>query len=584
MDLLPRGTSELIKRSWQTYPIVVLEGPRAAGKTRLAELLVGRERLFRLDDPGTREVAAQSLRAWIEQLPPGSAIDEAQLIPGVSIEAKRIADDANSQPGRLLLTGSHRLSRTELGGSDPLAGRAKRFTLLPFSQSELAGAPRDVVSSLFDDEPAGWSAPAVTQQEMRSRIVRGGFPGVQNFEEQDLSDWQQTYASSVIGDTTSGRDVEGLRRLFRWLAASSGLEQNVLSFSNANDLNRKTVSEYLNVLRQLFLIFDVPNLATGARQQELPTHLFAIDPIFTAAALKLAEQTGSATSEEGRAFETFVACELTRLLGSSQTSATLHWWKRVAPKPKVEVDLILKRADDQLVAFEVKASREFISQDFAGLRRLRDEFPDRFQRGFLIHCGDNIVRVEENLWAVPFSILWSIGDLLANPVPPSAIPRSTDLFDAVRRLQNSQAVTSQLVEEYGEQFFGQLRDAIGSLLPGLSFSGEPGRTGADAQKVLRVGLRGKVKSVFQIRLLNGGEQPQWTFSWTKADGRSGGSWGYEVQAVENRSEHASAILELLKHAAAQLQPILDDLRSAPAAPPRPTLGEAVRAFERNLES
>jgi uncharacterized protein len=538
--------------------VVVLEGPRAAGKTRLAELIVGRERLFRLDDPGTRSAAEQSLRAWIEQLPVGSAIDEAQLIPGISVEAKRIADDANSQPGRLLLTGSHRLSRTELGGSDPLAGRAKRFTLLPFTQSELAGEPRDVISALFNEGPSTWSAPAITQQEMRSRIVRGGFPGVQNFEERDLSDWQQTYATSVVGDTTTGRDVERLARLFRWIAASSGLKQNILSFSDANDLNRKTVSEYLNLLRQLFLIFDVPNLATGAKQQELPTHLFVVDPIFTAAALKLTEQSGAATSEEGRAFETFVACELSRLLGASHTSATLHWWKRVSPKPKVEVDLILKRADNRLVAFEVKASREFISQDFAGLRRLRDEFPDQFHRGFVIHCGDNIVRLEENLWAVPFSLLWSIGDLLADP-RSRAIPRSVDLFDAVRGLQTTRTVTPPLVDEYSNEMFNQLQDAIGALLAGLRFERSSGRTESESEAILRIGLPGKKECEFRLLLRTINERPQWTFRWTKSDGSSGGSWDHLVDSFTNRPGHQEAMLEFLHQIATLLQSVLDDL-------------------------
>jgi uncharacterized protein len=550
--------------------VVVLEGPRAAGKTRLAELIVGRERLFRLDDPGTRSAAEQSLRAWIEQLPVGSAIDEAQLIPGISVEAKRIADDANSQPGRLLLTGSHRLSRTELGGSDPLAGRAKRFTLLPFTQSELAGEPRDVISALFNEGPSTWSAPAITQQEMRSRIVRGGFPGVQNFEERDLSDWQQTYATSVVGDTTTGRDVERLARLFRWIAASSGLEQNILSFSDANDLNRKTVSEYLNLLRQLFLIFDVPNLATGAKQQELPTHLFVVDPIFTAAALKLTEKSGAATSEEGRAFETFVACELSRLLGASHTSATLHWWKRVSPKPKVEVDLILKRADNRLVAFEVKASREFISQDFAGLRRLREEFPDRFHRGFVIHCGDNIVRVEENLWAVPFSLLWSIGDLLADP-RSRAIPKSSELTNAVQRLQTAKFSAPELVKEYGTAFFEQIADALRSLVPDITFVQHPVDVRLNSMLdptnvVWKAGARINFDAIsstgskitFQLRLETS-KPSTWHLLCSAPENALLGYWHIGVP-VDDRQAIAHAMTYFLSQVAKTLESIVTELR------------------------
>ncbi len=558
MELLPRSSTDLIRQSWQRYPIIVLEGPRAAGKTRLAELLVGREHLYRLDDPGTRDVANQSLRAWIEQLPPGSAIDEAQLIPGVSIEAKRIADDANSKPGRLLLTGSHRLSRTELGGSDPLAGRAKRFTLLPFSQCELAGEPRDVVTALFDEDPKNWSLAAVTQQDMRTRIARGGFPAAQNLDLRDMADWQHTYASSVVGDTSTGRDVERLGRLFRWLAASSGLEQNVVSFSDANELNRKTVGEYLGVLRQLFLIFDVPNLAPPAKQQELPTHLFAIDPIFTAAALKVGAQTGAVTSEEGKAFETFVACELSRLIGSSATSATLHWWKRVAPRPKVEVDLVLKRADDRLIGFEVKAAREFAVQDFAGLKRLRDEFPNRFHRGFVVHCGDNIVRVEDDLWAVPFSILWSIGEALCAPAPPT-FPMSTELVAAVQRLRGSRNQTHQLVEEYGKAVFDQISNAVCEIQPKATCISQSIN---DLSQQLHVALPNRVGSVFRIELVMGNQNPLWNLVWTRSDGTVGGSWAHVVSSLD-RSGHEAAMLSFLGEVASILNLIDSDITAAP---------------------
>jgi hypothetical protein len=42
-----------------------------------------------------------------------------------------------------------------------------------------------------------------------------------------------------------------------------------------------------------------------------------------------------------------------------------------------------------------------------------EEYPDRFHRGFVLHCGDHARRCEDDLWSFPISLLWSIGESIA---------------------------------------------------------------------------------------------------------------------------------------------------------------------------
>jgi uncharacterized protein len=409
MDFYPRAMEQVIRRAWASQPVVVLEGPRASGKTRLAEMIVGSERLYRLDDSSVLDVAQASPRAWVESLPPGSAIDEAQLLPGVSVEAKRIAD-VTGEPGRLLLTGSHRLSRTELGGSDPLAGRVRRLQLLPLLQSELGAEPRDFVRALFDSDPALWRVSATTQSEMKQRMMTGGFPTAQRIAKRELNDWGVDYASSIIGSSKTGRDVSRFLRLFRWLAATSGTPQNISNFGRANDLDNKTVSRYLSELQEMFLVFDVPALVTIDKREIKAPRLFVVDPLLASA--RLVE--GPATPEEGSIFETFVACELKRLLNVSSTRANLLWWKLPDADRKAsganEVDLVLEHEDGRIVAIEVKSARESKAEHFNAIRAMRQRYGDRFHRGVVLHCGTQSIRHEESLWAMPFSALWEVGE------------------------------------------------------------------------------------------------------------------------------------------------------------------------------
>ena len=109
-------------------------------------------------------------------MPPGSVIDEAQRIPGLSLVVKRHVDRPGAPAGQLLLTGSVRLSRDELGGSDPLVGRVRRLQLHPFAQSEINRTPRDAIAELFHGDPREWRMQPTDQTEMLRRMTRGGFP------------------------------------------------------------------------------------------------------------------------------------------------------------------------------------------------------------------------------------------------------------------------------------------------------------------------------------------------------------------------------------------------------------------------
>ena len=561
VELLPRALESRLRRSWASFSVVVLEGPRAAGKTRLAEMLVGEDRLFRLDDAGTLAAAESSPRAWVEQLPFGSAIDEAQAVPRLSVEAKRIADDENAVPGRLLLTGSYRLSRGDLSGKDPLAGRAKRFTLWPFSQSELAAAPVDVITALFDGDPQQWVATGIGQDELRRRTVRGGFPNTRALATTELSDWAREYAPSVIGDLRTGREIDRIVRFFRWLCANGGKQRNLAEFGGANDADRKTIDSYLRELRHLFLIFDVENLADFDKRQTRTTKLYPVDPIFAAAAINMAARSGAMTTAEGPAVETFVACELSRLISASSTQTSLYWWRN--NKTGDELDFVIEREDGRLVGIEVKSAREYRTQDAKGLRALRDALPHRFHRGFVMYCGDNVMSVGEDVWAAPFSLLWSVGDSLATArIEPPPLARSAELAAAVLDLRLAPAWSVILVDRYGRAALGQIAEAIQQVEPRASVrisETEGGPRSAVTELEVAVPGHGSVSIRIGLRTASG--SASWFAAWH--DQRQE-DWSREVVLVGD--QHENAMLNLLSVFAKSLESIVDRLRKPADSP------------------
>jgi uncharacterized protein len=194
---LPRGIAAAVAAAWSSNPVVVLEGARAVGKTTLARSLVPPDRYVNLTDPGQRAVARADTLGWLESLPSGVVIDEAQTVPQLSLEIKRLVDN-DSRPGRFLLTGSARFSRAELGGSDPLVGRVRRLHLEPFAQCELEGAPRDVITALFEHDPREWHVQTTTHEVIRDRFGAGGFPLLRSQPTRTRYDAADNYVSDLF--------------------------------------------------------------------------------------------------------------------------------------------------------------------------------------------------------------------------------------------------------------------------------------------------------------------------------------------------------------------------------------------------
>ncbi len=430
---LYRGLQSVVESAMGSMPIVVVEGPRAAGKTTLTRAVAHGNNVFDLSAADVYAQAAASPRAWVESLPVGSVIDEAQRINNLSLEVKRQADGRPGVKGQYLLTGSVRLNRDELGGSDPLVGRVRRCTLLPFAQCELADGPKDVLAALFDGDPGDWVAPPAPQQELFALMIRGGFPLVQPLNGRDdrrnaLADYvRDLFASSVV---QTRRDVSAITSLFRWLSASSGQLQNISGFGQANGLAKETVAAYLAELERVFLIRTVPSWHHDPGKRETTSaRLFVVDPSFSADAHDLARHHGAALQTHGRIFETFALTEIERLASwSSVRTRTYHW--RIDEKR--EVDAVLEdESTGRLIVIEVKAARESSAGFFQGINAFRARYPKQFHRGIVLHCGDHPLRHADDMWSLPFSALWTLGERVGSADSGSLVARRLRIAERV---------------------------------------------------------------------------------------------------------------------------------------------------------
>jgi len=101
--------------------------------------------------------------------------------------------------------------------------------------------------------------------------------------------------------------------------------------------------------------------------------------------------------------ENFVATELVKQLSNSELKAELYHFRT---SDGVEVDFILERPDGSLLAVEVKRAETVNMADFKGIKVFQELAGKDFIGGIVLYSGKDVAPFGNNLWAVPFSVLW----------------------------------------------------------------------------------------------------------------------------------------------------------------------------------
>ena len=409
-DLLGRGVVPRLVALLAAVPVVVLEGPRASGKTAMGSILsaMGLVRTVAdLSDPTVRAAAEASPGSFVDGLETPTFIDEAQLVPAVTLAVKR-AVDRTGEVGAFVLTGSSRLGRTELGGSDPLAGRAGRVRLWPMTQGELADRPINILPSLLGgDEPTG-QVPAVAADDLLARIRRGGIPPLAGVRTALVDAVRPQliaeYVEGVLYHEVGRRhDRAELERTFRYLAATSASLLNITSIASALEAKRETVQARLAALEASFLLHTLAGHRSG-EHRVVTAHpkVHAVDTALVTWAARVGTEPAAAVW--GALVETFVINELSAQAGWMLDPITVRHWRDNSRK--IEVDAVLFDETGRSVAIEVKAGADVRPDDLKGLRGFLASEPSA-GRGVVFYTGGHVLRLDERIWAVPISALWT---------------------------------------------------------------------------------------------------------------------------------------------------------------------------------
>lgn len=416
MALVARHLTHEVTDLLKVFPAVEILGARQVGKSTLTSLVTANDRQpltrFTLDDPETRQAAADDPRGFMNQTSSGTlVIDEFQRVPELSLALKATID-TDRTPGRFLLTESTTQARRG-GTADSLAGRVVGVQLFGFSQGELAGRVDDFVAALLAEKQAGYES-ALTRADYIDILARGTMPEVVGLPARARTTWLTSYLERLLSrDVLSIAQLSDplrLRSLLAALAATQGSETVINRLGNLANLAASTTTDYIELLRALFLVERLPPWTPNLLKREVGRSKYFLPD--TAVAMLLSRTTPavlenvvSGASALGGLLEAFVAAELSRQRGWSAVRFDLSHYR--SPDGR-EIDLICELDDGRVIAIEAKAAQSTSASDVRHLAWLREKLGDQLVAGVVLTMDTRSRSLGDRLWALPVSSLWEL--------------------------------------------------------------------------------------------------------------------------------------------------------------------------------
>lgn len=420
-EYIPRLVDQELDELLPQLPALVLEGPKAVGKTETAQRRA--RTIHQLDDPAQRAIAEADPALVLRGTPP-ILIDEWQRVPPVW-DAVRREVDQSAPPSQFLLTGS---ASPAAASTHSGAGRIVSVRMRPLSLAERGlEEPRvSIRDLLLGARPDVAGRTEVRLVDYVDEIVRSGLPGLRRYRGRALRAQLDGYLSRII-DTDFEEQGLVVRRpatLRRWIAAYAAATATTASLETIRDAatggqqdkpSRSATQPWRDVLERLWILDPVPAwLPTHnelTRLAQVPKHHLA-DPALAAAILGVDAQAllGGKDSAPriprggpllGRLFESLVS--LSVRIYAQASEAQLHHLRLHGGGR--EVDLIVERSDRRVLALEVKLGRTVDDSDVRHLRWLREAIGTNLLDAAVIHTGPEAYRRKDGIAVIPAALL-----------------------------------------------------------------------------------------------------------------------------------------------------------------------------------
>ncbi len=366
---IERAITQKLLEAVQSATVVILLGPRQAGKTALAQHALEHWRYVSFEDEEMRTFARDDPKGFLAAFPHQIILDEIHRAPSLLPRLKKHIESSET-PARFLIINSHQFA--SLADFVALLGqKARTLNLLPLSIEELhrsGSAFHDFETLLF--------------QGFYPELYAYNLPPAEFFPEH-----VNAYVERRVRFIRNIADIDLFLTFMKMCAARIGRVLNLTRLAEDCGVTFKTAKSWLQVLENSFIVFQLPMFRRPARAQSaMTTKIYFYDAGLASSLLGVKQKSDLIIhSLKGEFFESFIIADLMKTALSGGRRFRFSFWRDRAGH---EVDLILETGDEFL-AIDFKAGQTFNRDYFAGLNAWSVSHDSLQSKNFVVYGGQD---------------------------------------------------------------------------------------------------------------------------------------------------------------------------------------------------
>ncbi len=405
---IPRWITPHLAGALEVHPVVVITGARQVGKSTLLQYGEPTQdfSFVSLDDMDVLAEAQKNPSALLT----GKTrfiIDEVPKAPQLLPEIKRRVD-ATQRQVRIVLSGSTNLLMMKQI-SETLAGRAVFFSLDAMALREAHFLPPSgVLDALFAGKIPQAPEGELELDPLPELLIRGFLPPLLNIPGiSEIVRWWEGYVTTFLErDLRTFSRIDSLpdfRRAMVAVALRSGQLLNQSEIARDIALPQPTLHRYLNLLEVMNILYRVPAFTINRTKRLMKSpKLYWFDCGLACFLAGLYEpEAVQGAREWGGLMETLIFQHLRVWCSLQVPSARIFFWRTTTGQ---EVDFVIEKGTC-LLAIEVKSDSQVRYRDLGNLRLFLSEYPDLTAAGVVVYTGEEIVQLDEQIFAIPWHIL-----------------------------------------------------------------------------------------------------------------------------------------------------------------------------------
>lgn len=420
-DYRKRIVDSMLRDRLEAKGAVLIRGPKWCGKTTTA--IQKAASILKMDNPETKEQNLGMARLNPLRLLKGDVprlIDEWQLAPSLW-DAVRYEVDRRGKMGQFILTGSAVPPDT----SEMTHSGTGRFTWLmmrPMSLYESGESTGEVsLEGLFSEDHAVDGESGLDMEDLAFLVCRGGWPMSVDLKRKAALQQAFDYYDAVVESDINRADgvnknPDRVRRIMRSLSRNQGTQAantviaDDIMANEAGRVNEDTVHSYINALRKIFVVEDMPawnpNLRSKSAIRTTDTRYY-VDPSIAAASLGIGpDDLLNDLKTFGLFFETMCVRDL-RVFAESLGGSVYHYRDNTG----LECDAVIHLRNGRYGLVEIKLGGEgAIGEGARNLLKLRDVIDTTKMKEpsfmmVLTGIGRYAYRREDGVLVVPVGVL-----------------------------------------------------------------------------------------------------------------------------------------------------------------------------------